>query len=205
MCTIASLSDGRLFWIIWNVFRIHSVFFPSVMVQLLRLIWGTFSVCSWFVCLLRFVLVMLIIASCSIVSHNAAQRQRTEVTFYFFQILTFQKISDSRTLTTEPREKTGDGWWLIKMFCCGCMHVGVFSPYGLVFIYNSYCFIYVHVSYIWWKYFGNVSVRSWTGVKGRWRGLCDRHGRDTSSNEANRELKKNKRISTISSIVPLVV
>lgn len=52
----------------------------SVAVAYLGNIQGLFSVCLPF----RFILVMLFTASCSIVSHNAAQRQRTEVIFLLF-------------------------------------------------------------------------------------------------------------------------
>lgn len=115
MCTIASFINGWFLWIIWNVIGIHSVFFPSVMVQLLWIIWGTFSICSWLVCLpLRFILVMFIIAWCSIVSHDAAQRQRTEVIFLFLNFTT-QKFG-SITLTTEPREKTYYRWWEVYLY-----------------------------------------------------------------------------------------
>lgn len=116
MCAIASFSNGWLLGIVWDVFRIHSMFFPSVMVQLLRLIWGTFSICSWFVCLfLRFILDMLIIAWCSIASHNAAQRQRTEVIFFFlFSNFYLQKIwienSDNWT-TWKNRLQMMEGGW----------------------------------------------------------------------------------------------
>lgn len=48
MCAIAGFSDGRLLHIVWNVIRIHSMFFPSVMVQLRWINWGRVS---WFVCL----------------------------------------------------------------------------------------------------------------------------------------------------------
>lgn len=91
-----------------------SVFFPSAMVQLLWIIWGTFSICSWLVCLpLRFILVMFIIAWCSIVSHDAAQRQRTEVIFLFLNFTS--KKFGSITLTTEPREKTYYRWWKVYL------------------------------------------------------------------------------------------
>lgn len=63
MCATALVSDGRLLHIVWDVIRIHSMFFPSVMVQLRWIDWG--GVAFFFlsrVCLpLRFILVMLII------------------------------------------------------------------------------------------------------------------------------------------------
>lgn len=113
MCAIALFSDGRLLHIVWNVIRIHSMFFPSVMVQLRWIKLGK----SLLVCLpLRFILVMLIIdclhVCFKLFSHNAAQRQRTEVIFldlnwlFFFFFFNLGTFLEFKTLTTEPREKT---------------------------------------------------------------------------------------------------
>lgn len=63
MCATVLVSDGRLLHIVWDVILVHSMFFPSVMVQLRWIDWGgvAFIFLSW-VCLpLRFILVMLII------------------------------------------------------------------------------------------------------------------------------------------------
>lgn len=135
MCATALFSDGRLLHIVWDVIRIHSMFFPSVMVQLRWINWGrvTFLFSLGFVCLWihsSHAHHWLFACLPQIVSHNAAQRQRTEVIFLWFLIYFYlRKILELKTLTTEPREKTDHtmrGGRLIILLCvCVCWWLGL--------------------------------------------------------------------------------